>query len=186
MIDIGFKISGHIYDNKIGDNGMEKGFRLFRNDGKAYKKLASVNCMAISEYNENILSALTLIGGLLMLLPVVAAPFSKTKSNAIPAYLLASTFFFICFFIFKLSFMKKYTIGGLYICASVFFSLAIYLSVFHSPNMRATILLGAFCIIPLGFIDRPWRMNLFIVFWMVVHTVSANTIGPESGMIFSQ
>lgn len=141
-------------------------------------QLASVNSKAISEYNEKILSPLTLIGGILAMLPVLAAPFSDTKANAIPAYLLAAAFFITLFLIFKISFMKKYAVGGLYICFSIAFLLAIYLSVIHSPDMRATVLLGTFCIMPLGFIDRPARMNLFAAFWLIVHTVLAFYLKP--------
>ncbi len=113
------------------------------------------------------------------MLPVFAAPFSKTKADAIPFYLLVSAVFFILFFIFKFSYIKKYALGGLYICFSLFFALAIYLSVIHTPNMRATILLGAFCIVPLGLIDHPNRMNLFVAFWFTLHTILAFILKPQ-------
>lgn len=45
--------------------------------------------------------------------------------------------------------------------------------------MRATVLLGAFCIMPLGFIDRPVRMNLFAVFWFAAHTGLAFYFKPQ-------
>ncbi|MDD2190599.1 MAG: hypothetical protein PHE94_01815 [Eubacteriales bacterium] len=48
---------------------MGKRLNLFWRKEKNYMQLASINCKAISEYNEKILSALTLIGGLLMMLP---------------------------------------------------------------------------------------------------------------------
>ena len=142
-------------------------------------QLASINCKAISVYNERILSAMALIGGILMMLPVLAAPFSETKTKAIPVYLLAAAFFLILFCIFRLSFMKKYALSGLYICYSVFFALAIYLSVVHTPEMRATILLGAFCIMPLGLIDRPVRINTFVFFWFTIHTILAYNLKPQ-------
>ncbi|MDD2553454.1 MAG: GGDEF domain-containing protein [Desulfotomaculaceae bacterium] len=158
---------------------MRKRLNLLWNQEKDYMQLASVNCKVISEYNEKILSALTLIGGLLMLLPLLAAPFSHTKTSAVSAYFLTATLFFTLFFIFKLSFMKKYALIGLYVSFSVLFLFAIYLSVIHSPNMRATILLGAFCIMPLGFIDRPARINLFVAFWFTVHTILAFYLKPQ-------
>jgi diguanylate cyclase (GGDEF)-like protein len=158
---------------------MGKRLNLFWNKEKNYMRLASANCKAISEYNEKMLSQLTLIGGFLMMLPLLAAPFSKTKTDIIPAYLLLTIAYFSLFFIFQLSFMKKYTLVGLYISFSFLFSFAIYLSVIHSPNMRATILLGAFCIIPLGFIDHPARMNLFAAFWLGLHTVLAFYLKPQ-------
>lgn len=160
-------------------NGVGKRLNLLRNQEKDYNHLASVNSKMISEYNERMLAALALMGGLLMMLPILASPFSATKGEAVPAYLLTCAFFFTLFFIFKLSFMKKYTLGGLYLCFSVFFSFAIYLSVIHTPDMRATILLGAFFLMPLGFIDRPVRMNLFVAFWFTVHTVLAFYLKPQ-------
>ena len=151
----------------------------FWNKEKSFTQLASANRKAITEHNEKMLSALTLMGGLLMMLPLLAVPFSRTKTDVVPAYLLVATLFFTLFFLFRLSFMKKYGLVGLYIGFSVLFLLAIYLSVIHSPNMRATILLGAFCIMPLGFIDRPVRMNLFVAFWLAVHTSLALYLKPQ-------
>ena len=47
---------------------MRKRSKLLWKQEKNYVQLASVNCKAISDYNEKMLSALTLMGGLLMLL----------------------------------------------------------------------------------------------------------------------
>ncbi len=158
---------------------MRKRSKLLWKQEKNYVQLASVNCKAISDYNEKMLSALTLMGGLLMLLPLLAVPFSRTKTDVVPVYLLAATLLFAMFFLFRFSFMKKHSLVGLYISFSILFILAIYLSVIHTPNMRATILLGAFCIMPLGFIDRPARMNLFVAFWLMVHTIFAFYLKPQ-------
>ncbi|MDD4009824.1 MAG: diguanylate cyclase [Fermentimonas sp.] len=158
---------------------MRKQLNLLQNKEKNYNRLASNNRNEISGYNEKILSTLTLIGGFLVTLPLLSAPFSNTKPDAIPIYLLTFVLFISLFFVFRFSFMKKYSLVGLYICFSVLFLFAIYLSVIHTPNMRATILLGAFCIMPLGFIDRPARMNLFVAFWFVLHTVLTFYLKPQ-------
>ena len=158
---------------------MGKWPNLLWNQGKTYTQLASDNCKAIGEYNEKMLSALTLIGGLLVMLPLLAVPFSNTKQDVVPAYLLVASIYFALFFLFRLSVMKKYILFGLYLTFSAFFLLAIFLSVIHSPDMRATILIGVFCIMPLGFIDRPVRMNLFVAFWLAVHTILAFYLKPQ-------
>lgn len=145
---------------------------------RRFNELADVNQNSISEYNEKMLSSITLIGGILILLPILATPFSHTKLDIIPVYLMLSGLSFAMFFLFKLQFFKKYVLLGLYFYFSGFFLFAIYLSVIHTPHMRATILLGAFCIIPLGFIDRPSRMNLFVFFWFVIHTILAFYLKP--------
>ncbi len=152
---------------------------LFGNQGKTYKQLLSDNRRAIDEYNEKTLSTLLPIGWVLALLPLAAVPFSNTKADAIPAYLLTFSAFFALFILFKIPVIKKHTIVGLYIGFSVLFLLAIYLSIIHSPNMRATILLGGFGVMPLSFIDRSRRIRLFLVFWLVVHTVLAFYLKPQ-------
>lgn len=146
---------------------------------KKYARLAYLNRKSISEYNEKMLLAESLIGGVLVLLPFLTSPFSESKSTIAAYYLVVSAIFFSLFLIFRLPSMKKHTLVGLYFCFSVFFMLAIYLSVIHTPDMRATILPGAFCIMPLGFIDRPARINLFMSFWLIVQTVLAFIMKPQ-------
>ena len=151
---------------------------LFYGREKSYKQLEHDNFEVIAEYNASILSALTLMGGVLTMLPILAIPFSPTKTAAAPAYLAAVLMYFGLYFLFRLPKMKKYTLYGLYASFSVFFLLAVYLSVVHSPGMRATILLGGFCLMPLGFIDRPARIDVFSAFWFAVHTVLALLFKP--------
>ena len=144
---------------------MKKQFKLLWNQEKNYIHLASVNREAVNEYNDKTLSALLLLGWVLMLFPLAAVPFSSTKAGAVPAYIVSFLLFFVMFLLFKIPNIKKHTYCGLYAAFSVFFLLGIYLSVIHSPVMRATILLGGFVIMPLSFIDRPGRNILFLVFW---------------------
>jgi diguanylate cyclase (GGDEF)-like protein len=158
---------------------MGKWSNLFGSQEKTYKLLSSDNCKAIDDYNKKTLFTLLPIGWALALLPLAAAPFSNTKVDAIPAYLLTFSAFFTLFILFKIPVIKKHTLVGLYTSFSVLFLLAIYLSVIHSPNMRATILLGGFGIMPLSFIDRPRRIRLFLVFWLVVHSALAFSLKPQ-------
>lgn len=118
------------------------------------------------------------MGWVLILLPLLAVPFSNTKEEAIPAYLLTFAAFLALFLLYKVPIIKKRTFAGGYISFSVLFLLGIYLSVIHSPNMRATILLGGFILMPLSFIDRLPRTILFLAFWLVVHTVLAFYLKP--------
>ncbi len=158
---------------------MRKWSNLFGNQGNNYKQLISDNRKAVDEYNENVLSTLLLIGWILILLPLALVPFSNTKSDLVPAYLLTFLSFFTLFLLFKLRKVKKYAIVGLYASFSILLSLSIYLSVIHSPHMRATFMLVGLVLTPLSFIDRPFRIRLFLVFWLVVHTVMAFYLKPQ-------
>lgn len=125
------------------------------------------------------IAVLSLMGWALMLLPLIATPFSDKMTGIVPAYLLAFAIYLALFFVFRLPVMRKHALFGLYSIFSVLFILAIYLSTIYSPNMRATILLGVFCIMPLSFIDRPARMNLFVAFWLVAHTTLTLYLKPQ-------
>ncbi|NLC42183.1 MAG: GGDEF domain-containing protein [Erysipelothrix sp.] len=157
---------------------MEKWLNRFMNQEKAYKQLSSDNSQALREYNQQTLSTLLRIGCVLSLLPIVVAPFSNTKMGAIPAYSLSFLSFFIMFMLFRIPAIKKYTLVGLYLSFTVLFLLGLYLSVVHSPHMRATIILGAFAIMPLSFIDRPYRVWSLLAVWLIIHTTLAFLYKP--------
>ncbi len=158
---------------------MGKWLNLSRDKDRTYKQFSADNQNAIDEYNEKTLSTLLPIGWALMLLPLAAVPFSNTKINAVPAYLLTFLSFFILFILFKIPSIKKYALVGLHISFSVLFMFGIYLSVIHSPNMRATILLGGFILMPISFIDNFYRIRSVLAFWLVVSTIMAFYLKPQ-------
>ena len=151
----------------------------FLNQDNTFKKLIFDNRKAVDEYNERVLSTLLLIGWILILLPLAAVPFSNTKSELVPAYLLTFLSFFALFLLFKFQKAKKYAIVGLYTSFSILLLLSIYLSVIHSPHMRATFMLVGLALTPLSFIDRPRLIRLFLIFWLVAHTVLAFYLKPQ-------
>jgi membrane-associated HD superfamily phosphohydrolase len=66
-------------------------FNFLWNKGKNYSELASRNRKAIAEYNERLLSAITLIGGFLLLLPAFTLYFSNVEKDIL-VYLIISFF----------------------------------------------------------------------------------------------
>lgn len=158
---------------------MSRWFERLLEPDRTYKKLAPINKKEIDEFNEEMLTVLSLMGAFLMILPLLSVPFSDSKSKAIPLYIIAALLSLLLFLIYRLPVMKKYIIQGLYFFFSCVFLFAIFLSVIHSPHMRATILIGIFSMVSLSFIDRPARMNMFIGFWFVVHTLLAFALKPQ-------
>ena len=157
---------------------MKEALKIFWKHENNCIKLASINRSEVDKYNKQALSTLLLLGWILVLVPLVAVPFSNTKAAAVPAYLLSFSSFFVLFLLFKTPIVKKHTLIGLYAGFSVLFLLGIYLSVIHSPYMRATILLGGFVILPLSFIDSPRRSVLVLAFWFIIHAVLAYNYKP--------
>jgi diguanylate cyclase (GGDEF)-like protein len=146
--------------------------------GRAYRLLAPKNQQAIDEYNQKNLSNLSLMGAMMMLLPLISIPFSPSKRRLIPFYTTIIIIFLVLYAVNKIPQMKRYALWGLYVGFSIFFALSVYLSVIHSPHMRATVLIGTFCIMPLAFIDNPWRVNLFVLLWFGIHTILAIYLKP--------
>ncbi|HPZ15353.1 MAG TPA: GGDEF domain-containing protein [Sphaerochaeta sp.] len=139
----------------------------------SYRTLAARNKAAIDAYNRHNLFVLSLMGALMMLIPIASAPYSTSKRSLLPVYIVLMVCILLLTVVSRVPSFERFTLIGLYVGFSVFFALAVYLSVFNSPHMRATILIGVFCIVPLAFIDNPLRMNLFIATWFVIHTALA-------------
>lgn len=146
---------------------------------ESFRQLSAENKHDIEEYNSRILSKLLLLGILIFPLLILITPFSKTKQGVVPAYLFSALFCTTLYLLFKLSSLKKHAVLGLYLYFSIFFILACHLSLIHSPHMRATILLCVFCVMPLSFIDLPFRMSAFAIFWFLLHAVLAFILKPE-------
>jgi diguanylate cyclase (GGDEF)-like protein len=146
--------------------------------GRTYRLLAPENQEAIDQYNQKNLSNLSLMGALMMLLPLISIPFSPSKRRLIPFYVAIIFVFIILYIVNRIPRMQRHALWGLYVGFSIFFALSVYLSVVHSPHMRATVLIGTFCIMPLAFIDNPKRMNLFVLFWFAMHTILAFYLKP--------
>ncbi len=142
-------------------------------DSKDYRTLAARNREAIEVYNRTMLTLLFTVGAVMMFIPLFSVPFSKTKGPLLPVYIAMILCFALLSLVGRLPALKRYTLQALYVGFSIFFLFAIYLSIFHTPEMRATILIGVLCIAPLSFIDRPLRMNLFVVSWVILHTILA-------------
>lgn len=144
-----------------------------------YRMLAASNREAIEAYNQNMLTLLFTVGAVMMIIPLASVPFSKTKGPLLPIYIAMILCFALLVLVAKLPAFKRYTFPAIYIGFSIFFAFAVHLSVFHTPNMRATVLIGVLCIAPLSFIDRPLRMNLFIAFWVILHTILTIVFKPH-------
>ena len=113
----------------------------------SYRTLAARNKAAIDAYNRHNLFVLSLMGALMMLIPIASAPYSTSKRSLLPVYIVLMVCILLLTVVSRVPSFERFTLIGLYVGFSVFFALAVYLSVFNSPHMRATILIGVFCIV---------------------------------------
>lgn len=61
----------------------------------------------------------------------------------------------------------------LYVMFLFLFAYTIYLSIVVSPEHMAATFLGLIAIVPLVILDKSWRVNLFVIVFVVIHTILA-------------
>lgn len=167
---------------RLNSNRIKEVSDLFWHQDKIYRQLAPFNGEAIEAFNAQMLSALTRLGMMLVMLALTVFYVGKSREIAFPVYWGMVLSYVGLFWLFRMPRMRKHLRLGLYAVFSIMFLFTFYFSLIDSPDMRATLLLGAFCIMPLGFIDRPLRMNLFAAFWFAAHTGLAFILKPRYAM----
>jgi len=140
---------------------------------KEMQRMFLENADEIHNYNFHMLSTLLLTADILLALILVITPFSATKASAVPAYAVTMILGIILYLLCLFGPLKKHILGGIYAAYTVFFALMTYLSVIHSPNQRATVLLALFCLMPFSFVDKPIRMDLFLLLQFLINAILA-------------
>lgn len=135
--------------------------------------LVKNNAEPIFLHNTNMFKTFILVGIISMLIPILISPFSESKSRLIPIYLGSIILFILVFLMFQIKPFKEKPVLGIYLVFTGAFLFSIYMSVVNSPEQRATIILGLFCIFPLCLIDKPLRVDLFSIGVYLVHTALA-------------
>ena len=135
--------------------------------------LVKNNAEPIFLHNTNMFKTFILVGIIAMLIPILISPFSESKSRLIPIYLGSIILFILVFLMFQIKPFKEKPVLGIYLVFTGAFLFSIYMSVVNSPEQRATIILGLFCIFPLCLIDKPLRVDLFSIGVYLVHTALA-------------
>ena len=161
---------------------MKKWFDLPIDLDKAYTQLAADNAEALQEFNRKMMSVLSLMGGSLMALSLLFLPARLLVPRYLGAHLAVTLMLFLLNLIFTRPAFQTESLLGLYIGYSVFFIYALYLSIFFGAEAQSTVLVGVFCIMPMGFIDRPVRMNAFSLFWFILYSALSALFKPLFGL----
>lgn len=111
---------------------------------------------------------LTIICGSALFFSIIMPPYSEF---IYPYALLFSTLIIFSSLIGRVKNKNLAVVLCLYAIMSMFFLFTIYLSVFVSPEFRATTLLGLIAITPFVVLDKGWRVNLFLLVFVAVHSM---------------
>lgn len=128
------------------------------------------NRKQVVQFNKTILGYLLIIMCALLIIPSVAGSLRIGYEANATDYIGALLIYLFMLLLYKRKAFDEKPEIGLYIGFVVVFALNTYLSVIGSPTHRASVILGAFCLIPLCIIDDISRISCFMVVFYGVHT----------------
>jgi len=137
-----------------------------------YPELIADNKDEVSAANYRLLIRLDQITGILMVIVAVIYAGFFGNRKLLPAYGFGFTASVSIFCLNYTSLTKKHPLICLYFLSTVYILIAIYMSL-YKPAENAVIIVGVFCVIPMIFIDRPLRIDLYVVLFCVIHAVLA-------------
>ena len=135
------------------------------------KKLMNDHKREIRHYNANHLPTTLLIAFLVNLVPTMISIFRPTMRDAFFAYLGATVASLLLLVLFLQKKMRPYALLGFYTLTLTFYLLVLYLGVLAYQTQPAGTALTYFAIIPLLFIDRPYRSNLVLIGYYALFVV---------------
>ncbi len=134
----------------------------------------------ISAINKKTLALLSLIMGLLALGMFFVSFFSLVFYELKTGYFVVA----VCFLAsYGLSFLKKDrvpVIVKMYFAPAVLFAFALYTSLMVAPDTISVLILGFFCVLGLTFLDRNFRVLLFMLGFLGVYIAFSIPLKPDN------
>lgn len=149
-----------------------------RQNWKLCHSLLENNRNQISALNYSLLIRLARISSIIML--IIGAIFGGLfrHYSSLPAYFLCTMLSFLVTGCKNRTFVKKNPLVILYFLMGIYFLATIYTTVIMTPQVRATVSIALFCITPILIIDEPWRLDLFVVCFYILHTAADFAFKP--------
>lgn len=132
------------------------------------KKLMLDNEREIRDYNAQLLPKLLRVSSALMCIPIIFSTFNEELRSCLLGYILLLLLCAVLAFAFHPKKMKKYSLVGIYLMFTGVYSLTQYLSLVCFPDRSAASALSFFCIMPLLFIDKRWRLTTVIFVYYII------------------
>ncbi|MGL5259921.1 MAG: GGDEF domain-containing protein [Lachnospiraceae bacterium] len=150
-------------------NFLKKSITLNENDKVRIKE----NQNEVNKYNKTMAMGIARISTIVLLVPLLVSPFFARSSSRIITCLISMAVLLTISILCEKGYLDKHPLIALYITLSTGSALAIMLSVVASPDHRATVLIVAFCIVPIVYIDYFYRKLFFLISILIIHFVLA-------------
>ena len=139
---------------------------------------------AIKNYNQQSIVPAFLISLFILFIPMTLSIFRQSMRSTLTAYL--ATFFavFIVFLLNKVTAIKNKPLILIYTFGLIWYALTAYLSLYRFSDRPAGTLLIYFVVAPLLFIDKSYKINVYMTTLFLLHLIIAYQIkGPELASI---
>lgn len=134
-----------------------------------YKKLIQDNKVEITEINYRILKQIIVVSGLLMSVVLIVSNVLFDHKILVPAYISALILSIVLFLFRNSGIIKNHPLIFLYLLSIFYIGVTTYINIMYHPEYKATFAIGLFCIVPMIFIDNPFRIDLFIFLSCLLH-----------------
>lgn len=143
--------------------------RYFKKSIADTNRLIKDNKESIQSYNEQTLPKTLLIAALVTIMPVFFSMFRDSMTKTVPAYLIAFSVMILLYLLFQLKELKKIPLLFVYALGISLFILVCYLSLVRFKDRPAATALTFFTVMPLLFIDKSRRIDLFCIVMFIIH-----------------
>lgn len=135
------------------------------------KLLIEENYQAVDAYNMSTIPRALWISIIALLMTMLFSIFRESMRATLPAYTVTLVGVTVLFLLFQVKKIKKYPMIFAYSFGLIFYLLVLYLSVIRFETRPAASVLTFFVVVPLIFIDRSLRMNIYVCIMFIVHLV---------------
>lgn len=144
---------------------------FFQKALKGTGPLFNLHKNAVKNYNQQSIVPAFLISMFILLIPMTLSIFRQSMQPTLPAYLSTFLAVFILLCLNQISVIQNKPLILIYTLGLIWYALAIYLSIFRFNDRPAGILLIYFVVAPLLFIDKSYKINIFITILFLIHIV---------------
>lgn len=137
------------------------------------KKLLADNRDAIIAYDASMLDKVLTVGILVSAIAFFLGFIRPDMHESQISYLLCALASVVILLVFHGERGRANPLVGLYLFFTLFYSLVLYLSCFVFRTRQAATALTFFCLVPMVFVDKPLRVDLYVFLLYIAHTVTA-------------
>lgn len=125
----------------------------------------------IIRYNKQLIPIVFIFSLVTILIPMFFSLFRPSMLETLPAYLVIFSVIMLLLILFNFKPFHEKPLVFAYTFGIVFFIFVVYLSIDRFQSRPAGTALIFFVVAPLIFVDKPYKINIYLVLMFIIHTI---------------